>query len=82
MNNIKKGNGLMEYFESRGTTSDLYSILFDTLPEFKYITGFLMFNFNMIFLRQGLNPDVSRPKNFDILIRKIRKLITEYKKLI
>ena len=35
MNNSKKGNGLVEFFESRGTTSDLYSILFGTPPEFK-----------------------------------------------
>jgi len=38
-----------------------------------------MFNFDGIYLSQGLNPNVVRPKNLDILIREIRKLIIKYK---
>jgi len=59
--------------------SELYPLLFDTPSEFKYSAGFLMFNFDMIFLNQGLNPNVARPRSFDILVRKIKKLIMEYK---
>lgn len=41
-----------------------------------------MFNFDVIYLSQGLNPNVGRPKSFDILIKNIRKLLVEYKKLV
>jgi len=53
-------------------------LLFDTPPEFKFIVGHFMFNFDEIYLSQGLK----RPENFDLLIKDIRKLIIEYKKLL
>jgi len=56
--------------------------IIDTPSEFKYIASFLMFNFDLIFLRQGLEPNVALPINFDTLVRKIIALIIEYKKLI
>ena len=34
---------------------------FDTPSEFKYITGFLMFNFDEIYLSQGFNPNEVHP---------------------
>ena len=72
-----KDNGLREYFVNRDKMSELYPLLFDTPPEFKFIVGHFMFNFDEIYLRQGLK----RPKNFDLLINDIRKLIIEYKKI-
>lgn len=52
--------------------SELYPLLFDMLPQFKYIAGFLMFNFDLIYLR-GSELKEDRPSNFDTLIRKIRE---------
>ncbi len=77
-----RNNGLRKYFKNRDKMSELYLLLFDTPSEFKYIAGFLMFNFDIIYLSQGLNPNVVRPKSFDILIKNIRKLIVEYKQYI
>ena len=53
--------------------NELYSLLSDTPPEFKYMAGLLMFNYGLIFLCQGLEQDVVRPN--DNLIKTIRSLI-------
>jgi len=77
-----RNNGLKECFAYRDKASELYPLLFDTPSEFKYATDFMMFNFDLIFLSQGLKPNVVRPKNFDNLIKTIKSLIIEYKRLI
>ncbi|KPK32394.1 MAG: hypothetical protein AMS24_04320 [Chlamydiae bacterium SM23_39] len=74
-----RDNALGEYFENRDKASELYPLLFNTPSEFKYIAGFMMFNFDVMYLSQRLNPNLARPKSFDILVREIRKLILEYK---
>ena len=55
-----RDNELIEYFYNGDLMNELYSLLSDTLPEFKYMASFLMFNFDLIFLCQGLEPDVVR----------------------
>lgn len=71
-----KNNRLNEDFFNRDKLNGIYSLLIDTPPEFKYIVGFLMFNFDLIFISQGLDPNLARPRHFDPLIRKIISSIT------
>ena len=77
-----KDNGLKEYFVYRDKASELYPLFFNTPSGFKYRIGFMMFNFDSIFLSKGLEPSVVRPKNFDNLIKTIKSFIIEYKKLV
>ena len=77
-----KNNRLNEDFIKRDKLNGIYSLLIDTPPEFKYIAGLLMFNFDLIFISQGLEPNAARPRPFDTLIRKIMNSIIECKKLI
>ena len=67
-----RDNELIEYFYGR-LMNELYSLLSDTPSEFKYMAGFLMFNYGLIFLGQGLEPDIVRPN--DNLIKTIRSII-------
>ena len=75
-------NRLHEYFANRDKISEIYPLLIGTPSEFRFIAGFLMFNFDLIFISQGLEASVVRPRNFNTLIRKITSVIIEYKKLI
>ena len=77
-----RDNELIEYFYNGDLMNELYSLLSDTPLEFKYMASFLMFNFDLIFLSQVLEPSVVRSKNFDNLIKTIKRFIIEYKKLV